>query len=337
MKSKPNDRVELQCPYAACSGKKLGKDEVKLPDAWGPRSKLIVRKGFFDRSSDRARIRRYQCRICQRSFSQATFSACFRQIKRGLNQPVFELLVSGVSLRRTARLLKANPKTVVRKMLYLSAQAKLDHRESLRQIQGSGVLIEKIQFDEMETFEHSKCLPLSIPLAVHAQTRKILGFQVCQMPAKGPLASISRKKYGPRKDDRRKAAHALFQDLRSVMSPRGLIESDENPKYPSWIRSSFKHVRHELHKGRRGCSGGQGELKRIGFDPLFSLNHTCAMLRANVNRLFRRTWCTTKRRIRLEAHLWLYVQYHNRILTKSPVAQETPSIEPAALLAYALP
>ena len=40
---------------------------------------------------------------------------------------------------------------------------------------------------------------------------------------------------------------------------------------------------------------GQGELRDKRFDPMFALNHTCAMLRANINRLFRRTWCTSKR------------------------------------------
>jgi len=45
-------------------------------------------------------------------------------------------------------------------------------------------------------------------------------------------------------------------------------------------------------KGRRECVVGQGELKGGGFDPLFSLNHTCAMIRAHVSRLFRRTWNT---------------------------------------------
>jgi hypothetical protein len=63
---------------------------------------------------------------------------------------------------------------------------------------------------------------------------------------------------------------------------------------------------------------GQGELKKVGRDPLFSLNHTCAMLRANLNRLFRRTWCTTKRIDRLEAHLWIYVRFHNEVLLKWP-------------------
>ena len=54
----------------------------------------------------------------------------------------------------------------------------------------------------------------------------------------------------------------------------------------------------------------------VQFDPLFSLNHTCAMLRANVNRLIRRTWCTTKKLQPLIDHLEIYTKYHNQILLK---------------------
>lgn len=42
------------------------------------------------------------------------------------------------------------------------------------------------------------------------------------------------------------------------------------------------------------------------------------MLRANVNRLFRKTWCTTKRADRLYAHLILYAHFHNTMLIKQP-------------------
>jgi hypothetical protein len=48
----------------------------------------------------------------------------------------------------------------------------------------------------------------------------------------------------------------------------------------------------------------------------FSLNHTCAMLRANLNRLFRKTWCTTKKIQGLVNHLLIYVAFHNRRLTE---------------------
>jgi hypothetical protein len=38
------------------------------------------------------------------------------------------------------------------------------------------------------------------------------------------------------------------------------------------------------------------------------------MLRANINRLFRRTWCTTKKKEGLMQHLAVYMDFHNRIL-----------------------
>jgi hypothetical protein len=57
---------------------------------------------------------------------------------------------------------------------------------------------------------------------------------------------------------------------------------------------------------------GQEELKKIGKDPLFSLNHTCAMFRAHVSRLIRHTWNTTKKLENLEYHLSIYMNLHNK-------------------------
>jgi len=52
---------------------------------------------------------------------------------------------------------------------------------------------------------------------------------------------------------------------------------------------------------------GQGELKKAGFDYLFSVNHTFATVRAKVNRLNRRTWCTTKNPERLADHIDIFI------------------------------
>jgi hypothetical protein len=194
--------------------------------------------------------------------------------------------------------------------LFLAQQATLDLRE--RNLKDAP--IEIMEFDDMETFEHTKCKPISITLAVESKSRRILGFQVSQMPAKGHLTRISVKKYGVRKDLRKQGRDILFRSLQPFVHENAKIKSDENPHYQSDVIKFFPHCDYETHKGRRGSIVGQGELKKIRFDPLFSINHTCAMLRANINRLFRRTWCTTKRLDRLSAHIAIYTQYHNQNL-----------------------
>ena len=59
----------------------------------------------------------------------------------------------------------------------------------------------------------------------------------------------------------------------------------------------------------------KGELKDHSFDPLFAINHTFAMLRANIARLVRRSWVTTKKASRLEQFLQIYMAFHNLELT----------------------
>src|SRR5271166_3835790 len=266
-----------------------------------------VRRGYYFRSSDRARVQRYLCQRCGKSFSDATSSFCYMQKKRQFNQTIFKLLTGGYSQRRAALDLKLNRKTVVRTFLLLGKVA----QDLLELTRSMSPEVTEMEFDELETFEHSKCKPLSIHLAVEHKTRRILGVKVARMPAKGPLAKLAMKRYGPREDQRKQKREELMEELKSIISPNAVIKSDQNPHYPQDVKKHFPNCRHKRFKGRRGCVVGQGELKRGGFDPLFSLNHTAAMLRANINRLFRRTWCTTKQKERLALHIALYVEKHN--------------------------
>jgi len=260
-------------------------------------------------------VQRYLCKLCNVKFSSATTSPCKWQKKRHLNHVIYALYASGTTQRRIALLLGIDLKTVARTLVFLAKMARLRLRAYLESLVPLDTPLE-VQFDEMESSEHSKCLPVSIPLIVEKGTRKILAYGVCSMPAKGSLAKISLKKYGPRADDRAEAARLTLEGIQILSHRLAVIESDQNPKYPGWIRAVYPDVLHITYPGKRGSlSGGQGELRSGGFDPLFSFNHTAAMLRANLSRLFRRTWNTTKRRDRLEDHIALYADFHNSRLT----------------------
>lgn len=273
----------------------------------------ITKDGFFKRSSDRKRVQRYHCKACQKHFSSATLGDCFRQKKRHYNSKVSRLLVSVVSLRESARVLKINRKTVVRKLIFMGIKAKRE----LRDFNKDKPLANEVLFDDLETFEHTKCKPISIGLMVQEETRRILGYNVARMPAKGLLASVSVKKYGKRIDERPKKRSELFTEMKYLVCNNAIIKSDECPYYFKYIKRHFPNAVHVTFKGRASAVVGQGELKKVGFDPLFSLNHTCATLRARTSRLIRKTWNTTKNVERLDLHLAIVCLHHNRNLKSS--------------------
>lgn len=293
--------MKRQCPQCSC------------PPSSSDLRPRIRKSGFFRRKSDARLIQRYRCLNCDRHFSRASAHPAFGHKKRQVNERLRKLLCSGVSLRRAARLLHVSRTTVARKLMFLGQQAKQD----LKVQNLSSPPCETVEFDDQETFEHTKCKPLSITLAVESGTRRILGFEISKMAAKGHLAKIARKKYGPRPDGRRIARVRLLKTLAPLILPTAKFKSDQNPHYAPDIQKYFPGATHETHKGQRGSIVGQGELKKIRFDPLFSLNHTCAMTRANMNRLFRKTWCTTKLPERLSDHFAIYAVYHNLQLKSS--------------------
>ncbi len=282
------------CPH--CDSKKIS-------------GSYFVRFGFFFRSSDSRYIQRYRCVSCRFTCSNATFNAWFRQKKRQKNHALRMRLAGAGSLRRAAKDLHLNRKTVARKLAALGFEAAFHLKKGNLEKPKARV----IEFDDLETFEHTKCKPLSITLAVESKTRRILGIEVSTIAAKGLLVEKA-KKYGRRPDGRSKARARLFRDLQEMVVEDVLIKSDSNPHYRKDVLKYFPKAKYRQYEGKRGSLGGQGELKKTKFDPLFSLNHTCAMFRANVNRLIRKTWCTTKRADRLYAHLMIYAHYHNQNL-----------------------
>lgn len=240
-------------------------------------------------------------------------SFCYRQKKRQINHRVARQLVSGTSQRECARLMKINRKTVVRKFIFMAERAKL----TLEKLNKKRPSIAQLEFDDLETFEHTKCKPISVTLAVESKSRWIVGYEVASMPAKGLIAKLSVKKYGKRHDGRSTARKKLFGRIQKYIASEADIKSDQNPHYVTDVQRFFPRSRHYRYKGRRGCVVGQGELKAGGSDPLFSLNHTCAMARYRISRLIRRTWNTTKKMEMLDLHFALMSLHHNLSLKET--------------------
>lgn len=258
-------------------------------------------------------VQRFRCKNCGTRFSNATFSDAYRQKKRRVNYPLLKLLSSGMSLRRSALLLGVHRNTVERKLPFLAERCRRFNRRSLHKLKGR---IHSIQVDDLITKENSKLKPLSVTVCVDEHRRRILALEVSQIPAFGHLSKLAVKKYGARKDLHFEGLTKLFQTISPIVSSEVLVKSDEHQKYPGFISAYLPKAKHLTFKSERACIAGQGELKKVQFDPLFIVNHTCAILRANVNRLIRKTWCTTKDPKRLKDHLDVFVYFYNEVYLK---------------------
>ena len=190
-------KKEICCNNEKCS---------KFKDYGGTRD-WITHFGFYRRQCDSKVIQRFRCVKCGKTFSNQTFNLTFGQHKPRINKIVRQILCSKISFRRAAKVLQVNRKTVVKKFKFHAEIARERQKHRLAKLSN----LDFIQIDEMETFEHSKCKPVSIAIAVVPGTRIILGALASEMPAKGTLAKISRQKYGLRRDDRKREFQNLLQ------------------------------------------------------------------------------------------------------------------------------
>src|SRR5690606_19070039 len=151
-----------------------------------------------------------------------------------------------------------------------------------------------------------RCKPLAVSMVV-SKGREILGLSVSSMPPIGKhLRKISLRKYGPRANNRSQGIEECWQEIRPRLVESQRFISDQEPSYARLIKKHFPQATHSTHPSKRAVIAGQGELKDHSFDPLFAINHTFAMLRANLARLIRRTWSTTKKASRLRDFLLIY-------------------------------
>ena len=246
---------------------------------------------------------RYRCRDCGRGFSSRTLKSTYRQHRPDLNEVVLHLYASGMSQRRMAIVLGVDRKTIVRKFLFAATLARAEHTRRLER----GLLKTRhVQFDEMETFEHTRLKPVAVAIAVRAKTGEVIDIQCSSMAYKGPLAAKAFAKYGPRRDDTRIGCMKVLQSVRKCLEPEQRITTDRHPRYPALIAKCVPTSRHHAT-----CRTYEKTDRRNKNDELFTVNYTAAKIRNDLSRMGRRTWITTKKIERLQAHLDLYIAWVN--------------------------
>ncbi len=204
-----------------------------------------------------------------------------------------------------AVVLGVNRKTIVRKFLFVAAWARSEHE---RRIARGEIKTSYAQFDEMETFEHTRLKPISVALGVRAKTGQIVDIRVAQLGYKGPLAELARRKYGPREDLSHLAVNEVLSQIGVCSTSELRLVTDASTRYPRRIRACVPHA---VHVAAKVIVPEVKPDRRNYKDPLFTLNYTAAKIRNDLSRMSRKTWVTTKKIDRLQAHLDLYIAWNN--------------------------
>ncbi len=219
--------------------------------------------------------------------------------------PIFARLLSeGNSIRGISRILGLTYYNAYKKFLWFKNLVQ-EHQKSL------SFSANEIQFDEMESIHHTKCKPLSLILFTN-EKYQLLSAKVAEIPAKGRLAEFSRKKYGFRKNEREQKLNEAFTEVsRHLINTPVLIKSDAHPVYRKIVEFYFPECLYKQfpRKGKKEKLRERMHEKKYkkSFDPIFVINHKCAILRDRIKRLVRRSWCTTKKVENLQLHLDLLI------------------------------
>jgi len=282
-----------RCPNVSCEH-----------NADGLKDRFYVKWGYFKPSWSKRPVPRYKCKTCGKTFSASTAKVETLNEKRpDVNQMVFDLYCSRMSLRRIAKVLQINRKTVVRKFYKLAGIAKGHHEWLIanQKIPCSDM----IAVDEMEANEGSKVRPLTMTIAVDGTNGRVLDISVSEIKAKGKI--VSKRKIDQVKANRIDTSSKGFK---KVLSSIKIMKSKE--KAPTIFTDGKKvyitHLKTILPEAKHIRSIGRVNSK---YDPIWWLNHACAMFRHDLSRLSRKSIVFSRTKKGLEAHMYLYIAWKN--------------------------
>jgi len=273
------------------------------------------RRGTYKRACDGRTVQRFQCKGCNHTFSTQTFRVDYKLRKPALDLPVFLLMISKVTQRQSARDLHCDRGTIAQRLKLFGEHCRAFHALRMKARRGTGPWEGRFLLDELETYEHNRRLkPVTVPLLVHKPSLCILHVTVGTLPARKPLSPANQKKLelleqaeGKRTSESREKVAECFDELQRLLPTTGIVEvgTDEKHTYRALLKKRFgTRLVHETTNSKR---------RRSYWNPLFVVNHTFAMLRDGLSRLVRRTWAGSKKREKLEWHLWTYIAWRNYV------------------------
>ncbi len=313
------------CPRSQCTGH-------RHPELAGFR---YHRHGNYLRKSDRRVVPRFRCLLCEKTFSQQTFSPSYYLKRQELLTPVAAGLQAGSAHRQLARSLGCAPSTVTRLSARLGRHSILLHSLALEKLDG---IHEPIVHDDFETFAFSQDLPCGISTSVGQRSWFVYSLQFAPHRRGGPPRRRPTGRSAARTAPIARGAYArAFRDtldiLLEIAGPGASIDivSDAHPGYRSGLRSHPRRhrVRHHVfpnpkrHPGRPRSPEARARDRAMWVTDYLHmfLRHTFAHVR-------RETVAFARRHNALMERAFLFVAWRNFVKRRSERRPEpvTPAV-----------
>ncbi|HUR28955.1 MAG TPA: hypothetical protein VM509_12270, partial [Planctomycetota bacterium] len=142
-------------------------------------------RGSYERKCDQRIVRRFQCLVCPRGFSEQTFRVnyCFKRPE--LLAKFFLDRVSKVTHRQSARNHCCSRTTEQRHFRRLSEHCQDFHEAQLAAIMARGGLGEVFLLDELETYEQNRLKkPVTVPVLIERSSGFVIDTRVGTLPAR---------------------------------------------------------------------------------------------------------------------------------------------------------
>jgi len=289
-----------------------------------PEPRFYSRNGSYWPRCRAHPVPRFVCKRCRKGFSRQTFRMDYRDHRPDLNRRLFDLLVSGVGLRQSSRLLSLSLRCTELKFRKIARHL----RRLNRNLQRPLPVVASLQFDELETFETRRSTrPLTMPILIERDSRFVIAARAAPIRPSGTMTPARRRAIAAderrfkRRPSRSRAA------VRSVLrrgaelcraSTSVTLQTDEKSTYPGLARQAFGEER--LWQQRTSS-----RLPRTPWNPLFPINHTEAMARDLTGRLRRESWLVSKLRWFLNLQLELFIAYRNFVRPRFNSDKESPA------------
>lgn len=262
---------------------------IKCPHCESQNNK---KKGFM--KTKRGKTQVYQCKDCNKKFTKRTGTINYRKRKQHLRDEITRKYCERMSLRGIARTSNASYPTIVK---YFRENSELARQANKKRIATKDLVTSYVEFDQLETYEHTRKKPVGIQISIRHKTGEIISAKAGYIPVRALSVSKSYSTEWNRQAQNSTHILKMLNETKKALNRKGsLVSCDKDRKQGKVVKELYTDPFITIQPNSK-------EHKKI--DRVFR------RMRQDISRLSRRTLSTTKDIRQLQNHLDLYTDYNN--------------------------